>query len=441
MKLKKYIGVIIFLCAFLFFSQSVYAFDYKKTCTSKNAQQVAKIVYNEVGADLAKNPTDNFYARVNTAAIIVNNANGKNSDDWYQKLLKLTDSNYHNYSTYKNESFESVVPEDKRSEMLYVAELALTGKYTLPSNMVFQASKSIVSSYGTIWDYVDIIDGAGIDIYFGYSGDKINGTDVYGNTLSNVSVGRYRQFANVLKNTNSTTYTVNNVCTNYGGGGNTPVIDNSGSDSDGNSEGPKWQREVSTIVDACTNPEILKVIQFFMIIIDIVKIAVPIGLIVIGMIDFSRAVATSDEATRKKSTSIFVKRLLYSVLIFAVPWIVNTLIVYLGNITGDDINFTDCLENANADTIKQLEDGTYEKYSCYYCDVNGYLWNVGKPDNTCDWTVKRDINSSLDCTDEAEACYYCSVTNKYIWNAGLPNDGECPGGIKWQKKDNSACGR
>ena len=97
-------------------------------------------------------------------------------------------------------------------------------------------------------------------------------------------------------------------------------------------------------MDACTNPDILKVIYFFQLILDIIKIIIPIGLIVMGMIDFSKSVITSDENAQKKNTSLFVKRLIYGVLVFIVPWIVETLMIWLGNIT-EEVNFTDCLEN------------------------------------------------------------------------------------------------
>lgn len=110
-----------------------------------------------------------------------------------------------------------------------------------------------------------------------------------------------------------------------------------------------------SIVDACTNPDILKVIYFVKLIINIVKIVVPIGLVIIGMIDFSKSVATSNEEVQKKNVSLFVKRIICAVLVFAVPWIVETLIVSLGNLT-EGVNFTDCLENANEDKIKALEE-------------------------------------------------------------------------------------
>ena len=62
---------------------------------------------------------------------------------------------------------------------------------------------------------------------------------------------------------------------------------NSGSSSSTSTKGN------TTIVDACTNPDILRVIYFGRLIVDIVKIVIPIGLIIMGMIDFSKSIVTS----------------------------------------------------------------------------------------------------------------------------------------------------
>lgn len=72
------------------------------------------------------------------------------------------------------------------------------------------------------------------------------------------------------------------------------------------------------------------------------------------MIDFSKGVVATDEGAQKKVIKIFVKRVIYAVLIFAVPWIVKTVMVNLGNLT-EGVNFTDCLENANKDSIAKYD--------------------------------------------------------------------------------------
>lgn len=405
------------------------------SCNKETAEQLAKIVYNEVGADTAKNSEDNFFQRVTTASIVLNNANNKSGSTMYEKMINLTNNNYANYSTYKNSSFSDVVPQSKQGELLYIAELVLTGKYNVPVNMTLQAADYIVTSYGTIWTY---IENPGLDdIYFGYEGGSLKNVDVFGNTLSDTSVEYYKKLANSYKKT-SYNVTSSNVCN--GNVSTTPNNNSSGNNSNNNSNSNKS----STIVDACTNPDILRVIYFAKLILDIVKIVIPIGLIIMGMIDFSKSVVTSDDGVQKKNMQLFIKRVIYAILVFAVPWIVETLIVTLGNLT-EGVNFTDCLENADSECIEQIESGTftgkcYDKkdYACYACysDKN-YMWAPVKPTTACSggagWSNKLEGVSESDC--HKGSCYYCAVTNKYVWSNGTPSE-SCSGGINWTK-DNS----
>lgn len=172
-------------------------------------------------------------------------------------------------------------------------------------------------------------------------------------------------------------------------------------------------------MDACTNSDILRVIYFFLLIVDIVKIIIPIALIVLGIIDFSKSVVTSDEKVQKKVISLFIKRLIYAVLVFAVPWIIEVLMVTLGNLAvTDEINFTDCLENANSECIDALEGN-----------------NLTTIKEKCDVPESYHIEGSANTTETVtEACYYCAVTNKYLWRSGVPSE-NCPGGIQWTKKE------
>ena len=132
-------------------------------------------------------------------------------------------------------------------------------------------------------------------------------------------------------------------------------------------------------MDVCVNPDILRVIYFFNLILDIVKIIVPIGLIVFGLIGFSKAVISGDEKEQKKSFNLFGKRLLYGILIFAVPWIVEVLMITLGDLIDRDNmgNFTDCLENANSECIDALENKDFDAIE-EMCDLPQILTG---PDN------------------------------------------------------------
>lgn len=108
-------------------------------------------------------------------------------------------------------------------------------------------------------------------------------------------------------------------------------------------------------MDACTNPDILRVIYFIKILIEIIMIIVPIGLIIMGLLDFSKSVVTNDENARKKNLNIFIKRIIFAVLLFAMPWIVRTF-MHLLSTTGLDSDFVTCYENANSQKIKELDE-------------------------------------------------------------------------------------
>jgi len=62
--------------------------------------------------------------------------------------------------------------------------------------------------------------------------------------------------------------------------------------------------------------------------ISIVSVVVPIILIVLGIIDFTKAVIAKDEKDMKTSQSMFIKRVIYAVAIF----FVYTIVVFITNL-------------------------------------------------------------------------------------------------------------
>ena len=114
-------------------------------------------------------------------------------------------------------------------------------------------------------------------------------------------------------------------------------------------------------MNACTNPDVLKVIFFGKLLVNIVKTVVPIGLIVFGMFDFSKGLIGGEGGGKKGANILFFKRLLYAILIFLVPWIVEVVIVSLGDLA-DGVNITDCLQNANNNYILERTNKIAEEY-------------------------------------------------------------------------------
>lgn len=81
-------------------------------------------------------------------------------------------------------------------------------------------------------------------------------------------------------------------------------------------------------------PELINIINEVLL---YVKIGVPILLIVLGSVDFSRAVLADEKDDLKKATSRFVKRCIIAVAIFFLPTILNMLFEWFNLITGKEI--------------------------------------------------------------------------------------------------------
>ena len=76
------------------------------------------------------------------------------------------------------------------------------------------------------------------------------------------------------------------------------------------------------LLDACQHPGILRIIYFGKLLIDLVFTLLPIGLIVMILIDFSKVVISGEEKAVKNS-KIVVQRIINAMIVFCIPWIVN----------------------------------------------------------------------------------------------------------------------
>lgn len=100
------------------------------------------------------------------------------------------------------------------------------------------------------------------------------------------------------------------------------------------------------LLDACQNPMILRIIYFASLLLDIAFVLIPIGLIIMMMIDFSKVVISGDEKDIK-NTKLIGKRVIYAVVVFCVPWIVSVLMDFLDGI-GLSVSYRTCITNAKS---------------------------------------------------------------------------------------------
>lgn len=118
---------------------------------------------------------------------------------------------------------------------------------------------------------------------------------------------------------------------------------------------PVFAAESLDELNPCEDPNIIRVIFFGKIILDIIRIIIPIGMIIMAIMDFSKGVTSSDDSTQKKKMKLLIKRIIMGVMVFAVPWIVGRIIILLGNLA-DGVNYTDCLENATEERLNELQE-------------------------------------------------------------------------------------
>lgn len=88
--------------------------------------------------------------------------------------------------------------------------------------------------------------------------------------------------------------------------------------------------------------ETYQVWRFFGYLLFILKLVIPIGLIVMGAIDYGKAVVASDSDQLKKSSSMFVKRIIAGIIIFFIPTIIKIAFNLVEDYASVSQRFTDC---------------------------------------------------------------------------------------------------
>lgn len=111
------------------------------------------------------------------------------------------------------------------------------------------------------------------------------------------------------------------------------------------------------LLDACQHPAVLRTLYFGMIIKDIVFTIIPIGIVLMTIIDFSKAVVAGKEDEQNKAVKLIPKRIMYAIIVFAIPWAVKILMKTLSNLKLNvAMDFDTCLKNARE------AEGNFEYY-------------------------------------------------------------------------------
>lgn len=112
------------------------------------------------------------------------------------------------------------------------------------------------------------------------------------------------------------------------------------------------------ILGICDNAEILSVLRLVKIVIQCIRIAVPIILIVTMSINFAQAVASHDANALSKAKMKAVFQSIAAVVIFAIPTFVGVLM----NVTVGDETYKSCLASATQENIDAAFTARAERY-------------------------------------------------------------------------------
>lgn len=99
-------------------------------------------------------------------------------------------------------------------------------------------------------------------------------------------------------------------------------------------------------MEFCTDPNALKLINVVLKVINVLKVAIIVVLIVMGMIDFFKSVFSKDAEENKKNSMLFVKRLISAALVFLLPAILELVIDIIGGMN-TKIDLADCVRNVD----------------------------------------------------------------------------------------------
>ena len=80
-----------------------------------------------------------------------------------------------------------------------------------------------------------------------------------------------------------------------------------------------------------SNAEMAMIPNITALVVTLIKVAVPIILIIMGMLDLSKAVMSNDEKEMKGAQTKLIKRVIYAVLVFLVVSIVQLVFGALGD--------------------------------------------------------------------------------------------------------------
>ena len=94
--------------------------------------------------------------------------------------------------------------------------------------------------------------------------------------------------------------------------------------------------EFMQLLDVTCEGDILTVVSAIKFVFNLIQWAIPLVLIVLGTIDMFKAMASGDEKKTKESQKTFIRRLIYAVVAFLIPFIISLVFTFVGKMISDD---------------------------------------------------------------------------------------------------------
>ncbi|MGN1378780.1 MAG: hypothetical protein ACI4XR_00035 [Bacilli bacterium] len=145
-------------------------------------------------------------------------------------------------------------------------------------------------------------------------------------------------------------------------------------------------------VDAlsCSDENVMKVLELFSVLFVILKIAIPIIIIILGIVSLAKVIISDDQSMLSKTISSLVMKIILGIFIFFLPTLISTIIGYIDdadNVTSEYRACTECLLNSNCSgsplksTAKKKRSSTTNNTTTNNTttiDVDGFSGKSGK---------------------------------------------------------------
>ena len=153
---------------------------------------------------------------------------------------------------------------------------------------------------------------------------------------------------------------------------------------------------ILSLIDLCSEPTFLGIIFFIKQLLKIVWIIIPMGLILMAMVDLAKSVLANGTDEMAKNGKVLIKRTILCIALFLIPTFVNFLVNLMGDVVLDS-DFVTCYKRAKLDTILKLSNNkdmsSKESFDDYTNSSGGSSTNTGNNSNN---SSKNISNIRLD---------------------------------------------